>query len=209
MSGAEGETPQDPFQAPSQGPSYACLPRLGGAGVRLALTPPGLAPPALDWSIGPREGRLPLKDVTAVRLRFLPAKFANRAFEMEIAGRDGTRLKVGSASRISLTGVRDQGPDYAAFVRDFHAALTASGGERSFRGGYGPLRFWVMVALGLVALAGLLAVLGFAIAERQWNFALFLAALGAFVVWPTVETVWRNRPVSYTPDTLPPHLLPA
>ncbi|MFG1298853.1 hypothetical protein V5F49_03560 [Xanthobacter sp. V3C-3] len=193
----------------AEGPAYACLPRLGGAGVRLSLTPAGLAPAALDWSVGPREGRLPLKDVTAVRLRFLPAKFASRSFEMEIAGRDGTRLKVGSASRISLTGVRDQGPEYAAFVRAFHAALARSPGERTFRGGYGALRFWVMVAVGLAALAGLLAVLGFAIAERQWSFALFLAALGAFVVAPTVETVWRNRLVTYTPDALPPHLLPA
>lgn len=193
----------------AEGPAYACLPRLGGAGVRLALIPAGPAPVALEWSVGPREGRLALEDVAAVRLRFLPAKFASRSFEMEIAGRDGMRLKVGSASRISLTGVRDQGPDYAAFARAFHAALAGSPGERTFRGGYGALRFWVMVALGLAALGGLLAVLGFAITERQWSFALFLAALGAFVVWPTVETVWRNRPVIYAPDAIPPHLLPA
>lgn len=184
--------------------AYAHLPRLGGAGVRLELVPD-----ALLWSIGPREGRLRLADIMAVHLRFLPAKFAAPSFEMEIAGRDGPRLKVGSASRISLTGVRDQREDYAAFVRAFHRALAASGATPRYRGGYGPLRFWAMVVAGLAALAGLLAVLGFAILQQEWAFAMFLAAMGAFVVWPTAEMIWRNRPVTYAPGGLPRHLLPA
>ncbi|MFG1200824.1 hypothetical protein V5F29_00325 [Xanthobacter aminoxidans] len=183
---------------------YAHLPRLGGAGVRLEL-----GPEALLWSIGPREGRLRLADITSVQLRFLPAKFAAPSFEMEIAGRDGTRLKAGSASRISLTGVRDQREDYAAFVRALHRALAASAAMPRCRGGYAPLRFWMMVAAGLAALGGLLAVFGFAILQQEWAFALFLGALGAFVVWPTAEMIWRNRPVTYTPEALPRHLLPA
>ncbi|MEP9355898.1 hypothetical protein ABLE93_20175 [Xanthobacter sp. KR7-65] len=184
--------------------TYAYLPRLGGAGVRLELVPG-----ALLWSVGPKEGRLPLADVAAVELRFLPAKFAAPTFEMAIAGRDGTRIKAGSASRISLTGVRDQKEDYAAFVRAFHRALTAAGAAPRLSGGYAPWRFWAMVAAGALALAGLLAVFGFALAESQWSFALFLSGMGAFVVWPTAEMIWRNRPVTYTPATLPRHLLPA
>lgn len=189
---------------PSGTIAYSHLPRLGGAGVRLELVPE-----ALLWSIGPREGRLALADITSVQLRFQPAKFAAPSFEMEIAGRDGTRLKAGSASRVSLTGVRDQREDYAAFVRALHRALAASGATLRCRGGYAPLRFWAMVAAGLLALAGLLAVLGFAILQQEWPFAMFLAALGAFVVWPTAEMIWRNRPVAYTPEALPRHLLPA
>lgn len=183
--------------------SYAYLPRLGGAGVRLEL-----APGVLLWGVGPKEGHLPLGDVTAVRLHFLPAKFAAPSFEMVISGRDGTRLKAGSSSRISLTGVRDQKEDYAAFVRAFHRALGAGAGVR-FIGGYAPWRFWLMVAAGLVALAGLLAVFGFALAGEHWSFALFLGAMGAFVVWPTAQMIWRNRPVTYMAQNLPRHLLPA
>lgn len=184
--------------------AYSHLPRLGGAGVRLEL-----ASDALAWSIGPREGLLPLADIRAVQLRFLPAKFAAPSFEMEIAGRDGTRLKAGSASRISLTGVRDQREDYAAFVRALHRALAASSARPVCRGGYSRLRFWSMVVAGAVALAGLLAVLGFALAQQEWGFAFFLGGLGAFVVWPTAEMIWRNRPVVYSPESLPRHLLPA
>lgn len=184
--------------------AYACFPRLGGAGVRLQL-----APPVLEYAVGPKEGRLALADVTAVTLRFLPAKFANPSFEIELSGRDGTRLKTGSASRISLTGVRDQGADYAAFVRALHGALAAAGSEARFSGGYAPWRFALMVAVGVLALAGLATVLGFALLERQWSAALFLGAMGAFVVWPTAQMIWRNRPARYTPDAIPPHLLPA
>ncbi|MDI4666110.1 hypothetical protein K9U40_17535 [Xanthobacter autotrophicus] len=187
-----------------EGATYACFPRLGGAGVRLQLVSAGL-----EFAVGPREGYLALADISAVTLRFLPAKFAAAAFEIEISGRDGTRLKTASASRISLTGVRDQGPDYAAFVRALHAALAARGSAAHFRGGYARWRFILMVTVGALALAGLLTVLGFALLERQWSFALFLGAMGAFVVWPTAETIWRNRPLRYTPDRIPPHLLPA
>lgn len=184
--------------------TYACLPRLGGAGVRLAL-----APPVLEWAVGPREGRLALADITAVQLRFLPAKFAAPSFEVEISGRDGTRLKAGSTSRISLTGIRDQSAEYAAFVRALHAALAQAGSAAVFTGGYPRWRIALMLAVGALALAGLLTVFGFALAERQWSFALFLGAMGAFVVWPTAEMIWRNRPVRYTTDRLPRHLLPA
>ncbi|MDI4655501.1 hypothetical protein [Xanthobacter autotrophicus] len=184
--------------------TYACFPRLGGTGVRLEL-----APPVLEFAVGPKEGRLALADVTAVTLRFLPSKFANHSFEIELTGRNGTRLKTGSSSRISLTGVRDQGADYAAFVRALHGALAAAGSGARFRGGYGPWRFALMVAVGLAGLTGLLTVLGFALMERQWSVALFLVAMGAFVVWPTAEMIWRNRPLRYTPDAIPAHLLPA
>lgn len=191
--------------SPPSGPvAYSYLPRLGGSGVRLELVPGALA-----WSIGAREGRLALADITSVQLRFLPAKFAAPSFQMEISGRDGTRLKAGSASRISLTGVRDQKEDYAAFVRALHRALAAAGGTPRYSGGFGVVRFWMMVAAGTAALAGLLAVLGFAMARQEWSFALFLLAMGAFVVWPTAEMIWRNRPVTYTLEVLPRHLLPA
>lgn len=188
----------------SDAATYTCFPRLGGAGVQLEL-----APPVLEYAVGPKEGRLALADVTAVTLRFLPAKFANHSFEIELSGRDGTKLKTGSASRISLTGVRDQGADYAAFVRALHGALAAAGSRASFVGGYGPWRFALMVAVGLAALAGLATVLGFALREEQWSMALFLGVMGAFVVWPTAQMIWRNRPVRYTPDAIPAHLLPA
>lgn len=184
--------------------AYSYLPRLGGAGVRLAL-----APGALDFAVGAKEGRLRLADIGEVRLRFQAAKFAGTAFEMELKARGGIELKIGSASRISLTGVRDQGADYAAFVRAFHAARAAAGGDCRYVGGFPAWRFRLMAVLGLATAAGLVAVIGFALAEGQGSAALFLGAMSLFLAWPTGQMVWRNRPVRYTPDAVPAHLLPA
>lgn len=184
--------------------SYSYAPRLGGAGVRLRLVPG-----ALEWAVGLAEGRLPLADIASVELRYLPAKFAAPSFEMEIRGRDGIKLKAGSASRVSLTGVKDQKAEYAAFVRALHRALAGAGCRPRLSGGYAPWRFWVMAVLGLIVLGGFLALFGAAVVQQQWSYALFLGAMGAFLAWPTGDMIWRNRPLSYAPDALPRHLLPA
>lgn len=185
------------------GPLYSWLPRLGGAGVRLRLVPPDL-----EWGVGLAEGATALADITDVRLRFMPARFGTASFEMELFARSGARLKTGSVSRVSLTGVRDQKVEYAAFVRALHTARAVAGGGCLYRGGYAPWRFWLMALLGTFTFAGLAALLGAAMVQQQWSYALFLGAMSAFLMWPTAETVWRNRPVLYTPDAIPAHLLP-
>ncbi|MFG1479409.1 hypothetical protein V5F53_12200 [Xanthobacter sp. V4C-4] len=189
---------------PSQALTYSYHPRLGGAGVRLTLEDD-----ALGWLVGPREGRLRLADIARLHLRFQPAKFAAATFELEILGREGSRLVAASASRTSLTAVRDQGPDYARFVRALHGAVAAAGVPVACQGGYGRLRWGLMVALGALAGLGLLAVVAFALAEAQWTTAGLIALLSALVGWPTVETLARNRPIRYRLDALPAHLLPA
>ncbi|MFS8038255.1 hypothetical protein ACI7BZ_15080 [Xanthobacter sp. AM11] len=191
-------------EAAAPGLAYSWLPRLGGAGVRLRL-----APPDLYWGVGLAEGHIALSDISDVRLRFVPARFGSPSYEIELAGRSGARVKVGSISRLSITGVRDQRAEFGAFVRALHAALASAGGRVSFRGGYAPWRFWLMAVMGAVAGAGLVAVFAAALMDRQWNYALFLGVLSAFVMWPTAQMIWRNRPVSYTPQDIPAHLLPA
>lgn len=197
--------------AAAEGLTYAYQPRLGGAGTRLTLDGD-----VLGFAVGPREGRLDLRDVSGVRLVFQPAKFAHASFEMRLRTWDGRRLKLGSVSRVSLTGVRDQGAEYAAFVRALHerlGRLGASGAIRghppvAFTGGFSHLRWWVTAAVGLAALAVMVGVLGFALIDRQWVVAAFIAALSAFTALPMVEMISRNKPVTYRPDAIPPQLLP-
>jgi len=184
--------------------TYAFHPRLGGAAVAVTLEGGALA-----FVIGPREGRLALADITRLHLRFQPAKFASATFELDIVGRDGTRLRLASASRTGLTNVRDQGPDYARFVRALHGALAARGAEVACRGGYGALRWSLMVGLGAVACLGLAGVVAFAAAQGQGITAGVIALLSVVVGWPMVETLRRNRPLTYRLDALPGRLLPA
>ena len=194
-----------------RGLTYSYQPRLGGAGTRLTLDGDRLA-----YAVGPREGQIDLRDVSRVRLVFHPAKFAHSSFEMRLRTWDGRQLKLGSVSRVSLTGVRDQSADYAAFVRAVHerlAHLGMSGAIRghppvAFTGGFAHLRWWVTAAVGLLALAVMVGVLGFALIDRQWVAAAFIAALCAFTALPMVEMISRNKPVTYRPDRIPPQLLP-
>ncbi len=185
--------------------AYAYQPRLGGPGRRFSLQAGRLL-----WEAGPQKGELALADVRAVRLRLLPAKLGQESFETEIRGRGGERLRLASVSRQSLTAVRDQGADYAAFVRALLAALAAQGpDDLDCRGGYPALRWSAMATLGGATLAALLGVLGFALAQGDYPFALLFSALLAVLAWPAGRTVWRNRPVTFRPEAVPTHLLPA
>lgn len=182
---------------------YAYHPRLGGSGSHFVLEQRHLV-----WSVGTRRMDLPLADIREVRLLFSPAKFASSSYETRLRLKDGRKVSIGSVSRTSLTATTDQGPAYAAFVGALHCAIGEAGGQPAFRGGLSPLRWWVMVVLGALATLGLIAVLVHALVTQAFAFAGILAVLGAAVVWPTAEMLWRNQPVTYQPDHLPERLMP-
>ncbi|MGE4371755.1 MAG: hypothetical protein AB7E29_02460 [Xanthobacter sp.] len=198
----------DPFaSAPAVPPivRYAYLPRLGGGGVQLALHEQ-----ALHWSVGPRTGVLALADVQRVHLFFQHAKFAASSYDMQIEGRDGTRLPLSSASRTSLTRVENQSADYAAFVHAFHQAMESSTARQvEYCGGYGRWRWSVMVLLGSITCLALLAVVGMEARDGEWLFSGLVAMFGLVLAWPMAEALWRNQPVIYAPQNLPRALLPA
>lgn len=191
--------------------TYAFQPRLGASGTEITL-----AGDVLTYTMGPREGRIDLRDVAGVSLLFLPAKFAQSSFEMRLRTWDKRRLKVSSVSRVSLTQIKNQAEAYTVFVEAVHrrlAHLDTSGAilghpKVVFTGGYSHIRWWLTAVVGLVALAVLVGIFGMALIDRQWPFAAFVAALSAFTALPTVEMITRNKPVRYRPDAIPPELLP-
>ncbi|MGQ3675693.1 hypothetical protein ACT6QH_09395 [Xanthobacter sp. TB0139] len=184
---------------------YAYLPRLGGGGVQLELHGQ-----ALHWSVGPRTGVLALADVQRVRLFFQHAKFAASSYDMQIEGRDGTRLTLSSASRVSLSRVENQSADYAAFVRAFHEAMAGSAARQvAYIGGYGRWRWNIMAFLGGVTCLALLAVVAMEAQDGAWLFSGLVALFGLVLAWPMAEALWRNQPAQYVPQNLPPYLLPA
>lgn len=190
-------------RAAGEAASYAFQPRIGGAGARFSL-----APGRLNWSVGPREGSLAFTDIREVRLFFSPAKLASASYEVLVVGAGGEKLRIGSVSRVSLTGIKDQGADYAAFLRAFLAALGASPARPAYVAGFAGWRWWLMVPLAIGTVMAMIAILGLALWRGQWVFTVLLGLLGAVVVWPTVEMLWRNRPGTFTPQDPPAYLLP-
>lgn len=216
-----------------EAPVYACQLRLGRPGVRLRLVPP-----RLEWTVGPQQGETMLADITRVRLTWRPGQLMKAAYHLELAARDGLRLEIGSVSRVSIAGVRDQGPAYAAFVRALHRALAASGGFSSemdpasgeenattrqsgadsriiksgtgpeYRAGFAPWRWRLMVALLAAAVAAAL-VMGWQLAgSAPMHVTLFVAFMLVAVTVPAVTSVIRNRPQSYPEGAPPERLLP-
>lgn len=184
-------------------PVYACQLRLGRPGVRLRL-----APPLLEWTIGPQQGETALADITRVRLTWRPGQLMKAAFHLELAARDGLRLEIGSVSRVSIAGVRDQGPAYAAFVRALHRTLTASGARPEYQAGFAPWRWRLMVGLLVAAVAAAL-VMGWQVAgAAPVHVTLFVAFMLVAVAVPAVTSVIRNRPERYPAGLPPERLLP-
>lgn len=182
--------------------TYAARPRMIGPGSRFRLENG-----VLDWNVGSRSGRLPLSDVVAVRLCYHPGQLAAPNFEMRLKGRNGEMLRIGSLSRTSITSVEDNRAAFAGFVRAVHAGM-AGRGRTEFAAGLPRWRWWLMSALGVVTVCGLLAVLATALLDAQWTVAALLAILCPVLGWPLAETLWRNVPGTYSPEALPARLMP-
>ncbi|WP_127089316.1 hypothetical protein [Aquabacter cavernae] len=183
--------------------TYAAKPKLVGPGSRFRLQDG-----VLDWTVGPRSGRLALTDVVAVRLSYHPGQLAAPNYEMRLKGRNGESLRVGSLSRTSVTNVEDNRVAFAGFVRAVHAGV-AGNRETDFAAGLPRWRWVLMAALGFITALGLLAVLVSALMQSEWPVATLMAILCPVLGWPLVETLWRNVPGAYSPGALPTRLMPA
>ncbi|MEP9378136.1 hypothetical protein ABLE91_15575 [Aquabacter sp. CN5-332] len=181
---------------------YAARPKMMGPGSRFRLHDG-----VLDWTVGPRSGRLALADVASVRLSYHPGQLASPNYEMRLKGRGGEDLKIGSLSRTSVTGIEDNRRAYAAFVRAVHGALPPAASIR-FDGGLPSWRWGLMSVLGAITACGLLAVLASAVLSGQWPVAALMAVLTPLLGWPLAETLWRNKPAPYSPNDLPTRLIP-
>lgn len=197
--------PAAPDEAePAEGMTYAFKPSLLGALWRFELTPEGLL-----WRAGQREAIWPYRDIVRVRLSYRPQSLQPQRFRTDIAGRDGRRIALISATWRSMLAVAPQAKSYSAFVRALHEHIAAAGGHCTFVTGLSwPAFVFGLVALGLVALA-LIVLLVRALIEGYPLAALFMAGFLALAAWQLGGYVWRNRPRHYTPQSVPADLLPS
>ncbi|WP_029005198.1 hypothetical protein [Azorhizobium doebereinerae] len=187
--------------------SYAYRPRMIGAATRVVLDT-SAAEGALEWTVGARSGRLRLKDITRLRLRHDLGQLGSSSYALLIEGRGTPTLRLGSTSRTGLTAVKDHGPAFVAFLAALHAALAAQNIAVRYEAGLPAWRWWAMMALGLVTAAGIAWVVAAAFLSGMRTEGLVIIGLALVLAWPLVETLWRNRPGSYSPSAPPARLLP-
>ena len=193
-----------PSDLPDQaGLRYAYRASLIGSAHQFELTEQGLS-----WRIAGRSGLWAYADIASVRLSYRPVSMQSRRFRADIGNVDGGRIVILSTSWQTAALMAPQDHAYRDFIVDLHRRMAKAGSSAILTGGLGPRVYAaaiVCVTLLAVAMAGLLLR---SLAIAQWAGALFLAGFAALFAWQVGGFITRNRPLSYTFDSLPKALLP-
>ena len=161
---------------------------------------------ALERGFGAHD--LPLDAVQSVRLTYEPRSIAARAFTTSLTVKGGRPVRFTSVSWKGLTRVDEQGDAYRAFLSALLPAIAlANPGARFVAGKPAPVWYGV-VALAVLAAAGVALFVARAFLAGEAKAGLFGLAVAAGGVWQAGPFVLRNRPRTFTPDAVPADLLP-
>lgn len=182
---------------------YAYRPSLLGAPWEFRLTPDGLR-----WSAGKPSGDIRYDAVRQVRLSYRPAKMQAHRFFTEIWAEGAPSLRIGSASWKSMFLQEFQDDAYAAFVTALHRRLAAARPAAVYVQGISAFQYWPVAALFVGVTLSLLVLTGRALQLGMLGGAAFIVAFLVLFGWQSWKFLSRNRPGTYTPDAVPPLLLP-
>ena len=183
--------------------SYAYKSSLVGAPLEFQL-----APDALEWRKGGIAGRTPYGSVRRIRLSFRPMTMQNYRFVTEVWPESGPKLQIASTSWKSLVEHQGLDAEYRAFVSELSRRVGAAGGNTAFDTGSPAFLYWPGVLVFTGASFALTALAVRALQEQAWGGAAFIAAFFALFLYQAGNFFRRNRPGTYSPDAVPPLLLP-
>ena len=167
-----------------------------------------LAPDALEWRKGGMAGRAPYDRVRRIRLSFRPMTMQNYRFVTEVWPEGGPKLQIASTSWKSLVEHQRLDAEYRAFVSELSRRLGAAGGNTAFVTGSPAFLYWPGVVIFVGASFALVALAVRALQQQAWGGAAFIAAFFALFIYQAGNFFRRNRPGTYSPDAVPPLLLP-
>jgi lipopolysaccharide export LptBFGC system permease protein LptF len=188
---------------PDDAPQFIYRPSLIGMPLELRL-----APDALEWRAGRRDGRVPYGQIRRVRLSFRPVTLNNYRFLTELWPADGPKLQFASSSAKSLFEQQQFNEPYRDFVVELHRRMAAAGAATSFVAGSPPLIYWPAVALFAAVMLALLILALRALGSGAYGAAGFIALFFAIFLWHGGSFLQRNRPGHYRPEAVPEHVLP-
>jgi hypothetical protein len=183
--------------------SYAYKSSLVGAPLEFQL-----APDALEWRKGGIADRTPYGSVRRIRLSFRPMTMQNYRFVTEVWPESGPKLQIASTSWKSLVEHQRLDAEYRAFVSELSRRVGAAGGNTAFDTGSPAFLYWPGVLVFTGASFALTALAVRALQEQAWGGAAFIAAFFALFLYQAGNFFRRNRPGTYSPDAVPPLLLP-
>ena len=184
-------------------PSYAFKSSLMGAGFEFRL-----AIDALEWRRGGQSGRVPYDRIRRIRLSFRPMTMQNYRFLTEVWPASGPKLQIASTSWKSLVEHERLDAPYRAFVIELCRRVGAAKDLTSFETGSPVWIYWPGVAVFVAASLGLAGLIVRALMTEVWSGAAFVAAFLALFLWQAGNIFRRNRPGIFSPDAVPPQVLP-
>jgi hypothetical protein len=184
-------------------PIYAFKSSVMGAGFEMRL-----AADAIEWRRGGRAGRVPYDRIRRVRLSFRPMTMQNYRFLTEVWPASGPKLQIASTSWKSLVEHERLDAGYRKFVVDLCGRIGASQGQTLFETGSPAWIYWPGVAVFVAASLGLAGLIVRALMIQIWSGAAFVAAFLALFLWQAGNLFRRNRPGTFSPDAVPPQVLP-
>ena len=193
----------DPAGTAAGDPTYSFRPSLLGAPSTFTLTGDGMV-----WSAGNRSGRLRYRDVRRLRLSFKPVSMQTHRFLTEIWAEGAPKLDIVSASWKSMVEQERRDGPYVAFIAELHARVAREGKPVRYEQGSNPYTYWPGLVLYTVVALLLAAVFVRALEVHALGGAAFIGAFVALFLWQGGNFFRRNRPGTYTPDALPPELMP-
>lgn len=184
-------------------PSYAYKASLIGSAHRFELTEQGLS-----WHIAGRSGLWRYDDIAAIRLSFRPVSMQQHRYRADIRHVDGSRLTILSTSWQTAALMAAQDGFYRDFIVGLHARLREAGSRAILAAGLGRRTYAAAVALMAVFAVAMAGLLVRALAVGEFAGALFVIGFAALFAWQVGGFVRRNRPRSYSFETLPASVLP-
>lgn len=183
--------------------TYYFRPRLIGSDVMCRLRK-DLA----EFQIGIRETRVAYPMIARVRLSYRPSNMSFNRYIMEVWPRGGLRVEIASVSFKPSLEVVNHAGEYRKFVTELHRKIAAARGDCVFEAGFPAWRWWPLAAVGVAAAATAAYVLVLALAGGQLLAAGMITVIGGLFLWQVWNMVMRNRPATYTPDSIPDYVLP-
>jgi hypothetical protein len=182
---------------------YTFKPSAAGAPLMLELTGQGIS-----YTSGFRSDQWRYADIAHIRLSYRPVSMLSHRFRADIWHKNGKRLKVISATWAGIVALTPQNDSYRAFIEELHRRIVAEGSEVQCVAGLPKVTFVLACAVFAAVMAALASLLVRALVTGELVAALFMLGFGAWFGWHTGGWLKRNTPVRYTPDSVPPQMLP-
>ena len=184
-------------------PTYEFKPKLIGAPSLFKLEPE-----TLHWDTGRLSGRIRYDRIKAIRMSFRPLTMQSHRFLTEIWSPDSPKLQIASVSWSSMVHQERFDAAYSAFIAELHRRLATVGSQARLSAGLPFMMYWIGVVVfsaTFIASGGLVL---YAVNSGQWAATVVVGIFFGVFGYQLGNYFYRNRPGRYTPDALPPMLMP-